>query len=64
MYGTVTTVGENGNHSVFSDKRDAEETVAKLRMFAEWGENFDLRDYPEGGWHIEISYRGHSEGFH
>lgn len=61
LYGTVSQSGEDG-HSLFSDRRDAENVARGLRYGAEWGENFDLRQ-SEDGWRIEKSYREKSEGF-
>lgn len=62
-FGTVSFI-EGDRHRVYSDKRDAEAAITGLRFGAEPGENFDLRDFEGGGWHIEISYREKGEGYY
>jgi hypothetical protein len=57
-------LAEGDRHRVYSDRRDAENTITGLRYGAEPGENFDLRSFEGGGWHIEMSYREKSEGFY
>jgi hypothetical protein len=62
-FGTISFM-DGERHRVYSDKRDAEAAITGLRYGAEPGENFDLRNFEGGGWHIEKSFREKSEGFY